>query len=111
VEKNELFYKYGGEKRLLSAGEMPTIVMDREFNYGLVLPLVILVILVIYEIIRRKKVLAARALQEELESSLVQKKEAERRDQHPDDEDPRDDWPVQGEGDARKRGHGSCLQG
>ncbi len=79
VEKNELFYKWRGEKRLIGAGEQITIVMDSEFNYGLVLPPVLLTLLVVYEYIRRKKVRAEKTLQAELETEHVKTQEAEKK--------------------------------
>ncbi|MGV8119657.1 MAG: serine/threonine protein kinase [Candidatus Xenobiia bacterium LiM19] len=79
VEKNEFPYKYRGEKRLIGAGEMITITMDREFNYGLVLPPILLALLIVYEYIRRNKVKAAMAMLAELKSEQLKTQEAEKR--------------------------------
>ncbi|MHC9543023.1 MAG: serine/threonine protein kinase [Vulcanimicrobiota bacterium] len=79
VEKNEFPYNYRGEKRLIGAGEMITITLDREFNYGLVLPPILLALLIVYEYIRRNKVKAAMAMQAELKSEQLKTQEAEKK--------------------------------
>ena len=88
LERYEMFFiRYSGEKRDLGVtgvtGMTPSIniTLDREIDYGRLVPPFLLIALFAYEYTRRKKVKAAKELKAELESEQRRTQEAEKRAQ------------------------------